>query len=193
MKDIKKQKEHLRNAIKERLSRLSEKDRQAESRSLCRRILAELPAEPSVLCAYLPMQSEADVSHLFEPLMEKGWKIYAPRFAGASFEFRQLATPDAVHPGKYGILEPLKSAPLLDPLDVRVALLPGLAFDRKGKRMGRGNGGYDKWLEQVRVINPSLEVWGIALDCQMVNEVPSEGHDQPVDVVATPRECIRPA
>lgn len=188
--DPSQQKQHLRNRIKERLAHLNEKDRQAESRSICRRILAELPAEPGVLCAYATMPSEADVSHLFPPLLEQGWKIFLPRFAGAGFEFRQLLAPDALAPGMYRIPEPPASAPLLDPSEATVVLLPGMAFDRRGNRLGRGNGGYDKWLGKVRRNNPSLHVIGVALDCQMVNAIPEEPHDQKVDAVATPRELI---
>ena len=138
------------------------------------------------------MPSEADISHLFEPLLQKGWKIFLPRFAGNNFEFRNIETPDALRPGKYGILEPYEEAELLTDESITIALLPGLAFDPMGNRLGRGNGGYDKWLDSAKKKNPDMKVWGTALDCQMVNVVPSEPHDRKMDLVITPRGVVTP-
>lgn len=187
---IRDEKENLRQRIKERALRLSEKDRQAESRSICRRIFENLPAGPLTVCAYAAMPSEADLHMLLEDLLNRGDKIFLPRFTRSHFEFRQLSSFEDLTPGRFNLPEPLPSSPLLNLKDVELALLPGLAFDRHGRRLGRGNGGYDRWLQDLRKVNPHALAWGIALDHQLVNDVPVEPHDIGVNAVVTPRELI---
>ncbi len=56
--------------------------------------------------------------------------------------------------------------------------------------MGRGNGGYDIWIQQQKNQNPDTQYWGVALDCQIVQEVPVEPHDQKMNAIVTSREII---
>jgi 5-formyltetrahydrofolate cyclo-ligase len=192
--DLRAEKESLRASLKERLKRLSPEDRERESRSLCKRLLQELPPEPGVLCVFYPMKgSEADIAGMFPELLARGWKLFFPRFEGAGFAFRRAPTLDALVPGMYGLMEPSRDDEKLSIEDVTVALVPGLGFDPAGGRIGRGNGGYDTWLRELRAKNPAAKVWGIALDCQMVTTVPREAHDRTVDLVVTPRGVIDPA
>lgn len=186
--DLRSEKDTLRHAIKERLKRLSPEDRARESRSLCKRLLEALPPEPGTICVFYPMTgSEADIKELFPVLLERGWKMFFPRFEGDSFAFRQAGSMEALVPGRYGLMEPSQDEESLGIEAVTLALLPGLAFDAAGNRLGRGNGGYDRWLKKLRAKNPAAAVWGIALDCQTVPHVPSEAHDERVDRVCTPR------
>lgn len=194
MTDIRSEKESLRASIKERLKRLSPEDRVRESRSLCKRLIAALPETPGTICVFYPMTgSEADIRELFPTLLKRGWTLFFPRFEGSGFAFRKAPTIDALVPGKYGLLEPTADEEKLSIADVDIALLPGLAFDAAGGRIGRGNGGYDRWLEELRTKNPKAKVWGIALDCQMVAVIPRETHDMPMDLVVTPRGIIDPS
>lgn len=137
--------------------------------------------------------SEADIREVFPVLLERGWKLYFPRFEDNGFSFRQVARLDALVPGRYGLIEPTKDETKLSNAEVTLALIPGLAFDAAGGRIGRGNGGYDTWLSELRTKNPAAKVWGIALDCQMVTTVPREPHDQAMDGIVTPRGFIDPA
>lgn len=194
MPDLRSEKEALRASLKERLKRMSDPDRERESRSLCKRLLQTLPAEPGVLCVFYPMKgSEADIRDVFPTLLERGWKLFFPRFEGAGFAFRRAVSVDALVPGKYGLMEPTGDDEKLGIADVTVAIIPGLGFDATGGRIGRGNGGYDRWLEELRTKNPSATVWGVAFDCQMVHAIPREPHDRTMDLVVTPRGVIDPA
>lgn len=185
------QKQHVRRSIAERLQRLSEKDRQAESRSICRRILEELPKEPLVICAFYPMKNEPDILPLLKELLKQGCDLYLPRTKGRAFTFRRVTSLAALVPGLFHFPEPPADAePLILP-DVRFVLVPGVAFDRTGNRLGRGNGGYDKWLRQLRSENDDAETWGVALECQLVYEVPAETHDERVDAIVTARGITR--
>lgn len=187
---IRDEKELVRTRIKERAVRLTENDRSAESRSICRRVLENLPAGPQTMCAYMPMRSEPDIAPLITELIALGHSVFVPMFTKSNFEFRQIHSLEDLIPGKFGLLEPLPSAPLLDNKKVTVALLPGVAFDRRGYRLGRGNGGYDKWLQSLRKVNPAARVWGIALEHQVTEKVPVEPHDEKVDAIVTAREMI---
>lgn len=191
--DPRSEKEALRASLKERLKRLSDGDREREGRSLSKRILQTLPPEPGVLCVFYPMRgSEADIRDLFPTLLERGWKLFFPRFEGAGFSFRRATSVDGLVPGKYGLMEPTGDDEKLGIADVTVAIIPGLGFDPAGGRIGRGNGGYDMWLRELRAKNPAAAVWGVALDCQMVTMIPREAHDQTMDLVITPRGVIDP-
>lgn len=192
--DLRSEKEALRASLKERLKRLSPEDRARESRSLCKRLLQALPTEQGVLCVFYPMKgSEADIAETFPVLLERGWKLFFPRFEGADFAFRRVEALGALVPGRYGLMEPTKDDEPLGIEAVTIAIIPGLGFDATGGRIGRGNGGYDRWLRELRAKNPVARVWGVALDCQMVTRVPREHHDQTVDLVVTPRGIIDPA
>lgn len=188
--DLSVQKARLREAIKERMARLRPQDRQAESRSLCRRVLEHLPADARTVAAYYPMPSEADIIPLLEELLKRGITVYLPRAEGKAFLYRKMESLEALKPGALRIPEPDEHADVLDDSTLDIALIPGAAFDRDCNRLGRGNGGYDIWLARLRKTNPDAKAWGIALDPQLTNAVPMQPHDQQMDAVITPRGII---
>ena len=185
--DPREQKAALRNAIKERLTRLSPKDRSAETRSLCKRILEELPAAPITLCAYSPLSDEADILALIGELFKRGDTVCLPAHEVGKLIFRTATSLDDLVPGDFAIPEPPHSSQQPEPAAIRVVLVPGRAFDRKGNRLGRGNGGYDVWIRKQRKENPETQFWGVALECQIVQEIPVEAHDAHVDAIVTAR------
>lgn len=184
------QKDHLRQSIKERLKHLPANERTAESRTLCKELLHALPKTAFVLSTYLPTPNEADVTDALKALLEQGCGVYGPSSIGQGFEFRQFASMDELIPGRFDIREPLRSNPELRLEDVDYVFVPGLGFDRQGHRLGRGNGGYDRWLAKLRAVNTKAKVWGIAFECQLTAEVPTEPHDQIMDGVFTARGLI---
>lgn len=185
--DLPSSKSDLRQAITQRISRLSPKDRTAESRSLCKRILEALPKEPSAICAYYPLSDEADIKSLLKDIPERGHTLYLPRKEGKHFVFRKMQNVESLKPDDFKIPAPSDDSPVLEDGDVAVVLVPGRAFDHKGHRLGRGNGGYDIWIRKQRAENPKTRFWGIAFECQVVQEVPMEGHDERVDAIVTAR------
>ena len=187
---IREAKAHLRQAIKDRLAHLNDKDRHAESRSLCRRILEALPEGQRTICAYFPLKDEADLRPLLKELLRKSHHVYLPRVEGGKVAFRRMESMEALEPGTWHIPEPPDSAPLLDSNDLDIALIPGRAFDGTGNRLGRGNGGYDIWIRKQRQENPKTQYWGIALEYQMTQEVPSEEHDEKMNSIVTARGML---
>jgi len=188
--DFAAQKDHLRQSIKERLKHLAPNERVAESRTLCKELLHALPKTPFVLSTYLPTPNEADVTDALNALFGQGCGIFGPSTVGQGFEFRQFHSMDELVTGRFDIREPLRSNPELKLEDVDYVFVPGLGFDRAGHRLGRGNGGYDRWLAKLRAVNTKAKVWGIAFECQLTADVPVEPHDQIMDGVFTARGLI---
>lgn len=184
------QKQHLRESIKERLKHLPMNERVAESRTLCKELLHALPKTPLVISTYLPTPNEADVTDALKALLAQGCQLYGPSSVGQGFEFRQFQSMDELIPGRFDIREPLRSNPELKLEDVDYVFVPGVGFDRKGRRLGRGNGGYDRWLQKLRAVNSKVKVWGIAFEFQLTDDVPVEAHDQIMDGVFTARGLI---
>lgn len=189
---IREEKAHLRQSITEHILRMPDKSRATESRSLCKRILENLPQGLLIIAGYAPLKSEADILPLLETLIERGDRVYLPVFTNNILTFRSCSGFSQLTPGALNILEPPESAPVIDPLELNIALVPGRAFDRSCHRLGRGNGGYDKWIRIQRQRNPNTKFWGIAFECQIVNDVPREKHDERVDNVITARGFVSP-
>ena len=189
--DLHQEKILLRERIAERMDHLSPQKREAESRSLCRRIKELLPAHTKTICAYYPLATEADIRPLLCELLQKKIHLYLPRFTSNTLTYHRVTDVDALVIGELKIKEPSGEAESLDPLSLDLALVPGRAFDRDGWRLGRGNGGYDIWIHSQRSLNPKTLFWGIAFDCQIAREVPHEGHDEKMDAVVTGRGLLQ--
>jgi 5-formyltetrahydrofolate cyclo-ligase len=176
----------LRTAIDERMKRMTDAERSAESRSLSRRLTEAIPAGTAI-CAFYPMRSEADITPFLEEVLRRGDPLYLPCFDSALI-FRQTTDLKALVRGKLGTLEPPEAAPeLTAPYSPLTMLIPGRAFDAHGNRLGRGNGGYDQWLNAEKDRRTSMRLIGVSLECQIVDKVPVESHDVRMDAVATAR------
>jgi 5-formyltetrahydrofolate cyclo-ligase len=95
-----------------------------------------------------------------------------------------------LRPGVLGIPEPLPSLPVALPESVDWALLPGIAFDQEGYRLGHGAGYYDRLLPELRL---DAVCWALCLDCQLVPRLPTEPHDMPLDGISSPGSTVRGA
>ena len=180
MSHISEQKTELRAAILERIQYMNEQARTAESRSIARRILEELPTD-SVICAFFPMKTEPDIRLLLTEIITRGQELFLPTSDGHALVMRR--TYDLAHliTSDYGIPEPASDAEKLDAHTPVIALIPGRAFAADGGRLGRGNGGYDRGIASHRSQNDQSRYYGVAFDCQIVSAVPMEEHDVPLD------------
>jgi 5-formyltetrahydrofolate cyclo-ligase len=93
--------------------------------------------------------------------------------------------PSALVTGAYGIREPAPDWPLVEPAAVDLVVVPGVAFDRHGTRLGYGGGYYDRMLPTIRAGNPAAALVGLAYGFQVVADLPGDPHDVPVDAIAT--------
>ena len=154
--------------------------------------LAVLPqfASAKALLSYVSKDNEVDTHGLIRQLLALGRQVCVPWFdtskqiygASALYDFDADLTA-----GKFGILEPGHGAarPVAG-RQIDAALVPGLGFDETGNRLGRGMGYFDLLLHEV----PGARI-ALAYDCQVLNEVPAEAHDAPVDFIVTETRMIR--
>lgn len=143
----------------------------------------------TVVASYRPIRGELDPEPLAQYLRETGCRIALPVVAGKRqpLMFRAYVPGDELAPGYAGILEPLPRADALSP---DVFLVPLLAFDRAGNRLGYGGGFYDRTLALARLCK-RVTALGLAYACQEIARVPQGLHDVRLDAVATEKEFIK--
>ena len=143
----------------------------------------------ATISGFWPIGGEIDLVPLLRALAARGHEIALPVVIGRDrpLLFRAWRDGDEMSEGLWGIREPLESAPEVTP---QVLLVPLLAFDRAGYRLGYGGGFYDRSLEGLRSRGPVTAI-GAAWAGQEVPAVPHDAHDQPLDWMLTERECFR--
>jgi 5-formyltetrahydrofolate cyclo-ligase len=139
---------------------------------------------PGTISAFLAMNGEVDL----EPLMARlpGWRWVLPRVeADRTLTFRDAATPRETH--SFGMGQPSDSGPVIAIHEIDVFLVPGLAFDWEGRRLGNGAGHYDRVLDAARSDSISI---GVCAPGHLVERVPTNAGDRRVDYVATEEGVI---
>lgn len=154
------------------------------------RQLSLLDAETNLL-GYHPHQNELNCLYFLRVWISEGRSLCLPRVAVDGITLEAMRVPDilAVRPGFRGIMEPDEERCAPVPMEeIDAVLVPGLAFDQQGRRLGRGGGHYDRLL--ARLPGDCVTI-GLAYDWQVVDSVPAEAWDQPVDWLATPTALTR--
>lgn len=174
-------KSRLRESALQARRRLAPDERHRASSAIVERLLG-LPSlrMARTVLLYAPMSEEADVSTAVAPLRERGMRTLLPRVRGDELELAAAGDLHALDAGYRGIREP--TGPSIDPEVIDLVVVPGVAFDPHGGRLGHGGGHYDRLL--ARLAPECLRV-GTCFACQVVPRVPREEHDEPVDIVLT--------
>lgn len=183
------EKELVRQEVRKRLDKLSEQARNQASTRACQLLASQAQWQQarSVLM-YAPMGGELDVWPLLEMALGLGKVVALPRYdaltnAYGAFQLKDLAND--LEPGRYGIREPKGQSTLLPLNRLDFILVPGLAYDLQGHRLGRGRGFYDRLLGAV-----CGTTCGVAFEEQIVRRVPVEPHDSDVNCILTPTRWI---
>lgn len=151
---------------------------------------AEAIPKQAAVSGYWPMGSELDTRPLLQMLHERGHRLCLPVVvrSGARLVFRLWQPGDELEPAGFGTQVPAESQPDVIP---NVLLVPLLAFDREGYRLGYGGGFYDRTLSHWREKRNILAI-GLAFAGQEMSAVPRGKHDQPLDMIVTEDEVIAP-
>ena len=146
--------------------------------------------EGAVVSGYWPLADELEPRPAMSRLAALSDPLALPRVQGRgrALAFHAWRAGDPLHAGPFGVMEPAAEAPLLQP---RVLLVPLLAFDCRGQRLGYGAGYYDLVLGDLRALSPEPLAIGLAFAAQEVDEVPAGPHDQLLDAVVTERAVHR--
>lgn len=179
----------LRKRVREMLDRIPPCERTAASRELCARLRqhAVWTSAKSVLL-FAPLPEEIDIWPLVEERWAEGKIVALPRFSTLTGDYTAAVVHDLANDlrtGKLGIREPLASCAGLPLNRLDLVLVPGVAFDLRGRRLGRGKAFYDRLLAGVRGTK-----CGVAFEEQLVAEVPTGAQDVFVDCIVTPSRWV---
>jgi 5-formyltetrahydrofolate cyclo-ligase len=178
----------LRAHIRARLEKISDAVRAVESIGLCERLTAQIPSAHTILF-FAPLPDELDVWPMLETALALGTNCALPFFDvekksyGAKL-LKNLAVDIVI--GKFGVREPAASCAEIPLNQFDLVLVPGVAFDWQGYRLGRGQGFYDRILAEVSGIK-----CGVCHDFQLLEKIPTEPHDAKVDFIFTPERGVR--
>ncbi len=142
----------------------------------------------TVISGYWPLADELDLRPSLEALDERGCRVVLPAMTGRDrpLVFRDWTPGDSLVPAGFGTLEPAASREARAP---DVLLVPLLAFDRQGYRLGYGGGFYDRSLAELRAVK-AVQAVGVAFSALQVEAVPRDANDQPLDWIVTEREVL---
>ncbi|WP_160683452.1 5-formyltetrahydrofolate cyclo-ligase [Clostridium sp. C2-6-12] len=149
--------------------------------------------EAKKIFIYISYASEINTKKIINKALKDNKKIYVPRteFKTRNMDAVEITSLDNLVQSTYGILEPSIEAPYIDPNELDLIVVPGVAFDRKGGRMGYGAGFYDRYFKKIKKENKNKIVkLALAYDLQMLDKVPMSEQDVPVDYILTENQFI---
>ena len=165
-------------------------DRDSMSRAIGENVLGlpELRA-PVELMAFLSMSDELSLDGFLQECLDAGHRVYSPKTLMKSRRMipLRLTSMTAIKNGAYGIREPAGDE-TIEPSGLDFVVVPAVAFDARGMRLGRGGGFYDRFID---LLSPDARTCGVAFSRYVLDEVPTEAHDRPVDMIVTEKDVIR--
>lgn len=172
-------KQVLRKEIREKKRAMTEAEIVSKSEKLGQLFIAsEAYRKAKTIYGYLPYNQEVRTVAMLQQALEDGKRVAVPKCYGDEMRFIYLDDLSKVEKGYCGIPEPIEDEPIADDKSALV-LMPGLAFTKEGLRMGYGGGFYDKFLAS----EPGHPTLALCYDFQMVEHIPTEDYDIPVDTV----------
>lgn len=182
-------KAELRQRIRGELGQLASADRASLSAQLCNSLTQQAAWQSArAVLLFAPLADELNIVPLVTQALAQGKTAALPRFSTESGDYVAAQVREVARdltPGRFGVLEPRPDCPVFPMNRLDLLLVPGVAFDLCGRRLGRGKGFYDRLLVQV-----TGSKCGVAYDFQIVPEVPAEPHDMRVNCLVTPTRWL---
>ncbi len=132
---------------------------------------------------HIAVRGELPTTAVLTAAWTAGKRVALPRMTASGMALHLVSQSTVLVTGQHGIPEPGADAPLVSPAELDLVLAPGIAFDRNGGRLGQGGGDYDRL---IAALLPTCATIGWCHPFQLVNRVPTEPHDQRVQLVITP-------
>ncbi|CAN5182752.1 5-formyltetrahydrofolate cyclo-ligase [soil metagenome] len=178
--------------MRERLAVVSESEQDIGSAAICGELSQiDIVNAAAVIVAYHPHGGEVGVAQLFWQWVSDGKRVCLPRMLNDVMEIREATRPEDLEPGHLGIIQPRGDCVKVALEEIEMVIVPGLAFDTAGRRLGRGKGHYDRFLAGIPAHVPRI---GICHDWQLrdasVIPVPTASHDQRMNWICTPMRLI---
>jgi 5-formyltetrahydrofolate cyclo-ligase len=188
--ELRSRKAALRSQIKARRARMSDTERSAAGRSIRDGVLSLPEAQMAgTIAAYMSVGTEPDTRGLVYALWKRGAYILLPLLLpDDDLDWASYEGPDSLAAGPRGLLQPTEPGRGVTAVaSADLVIVPALAVDRRGGRLGRGGGSYDRALARV---GPAVPTLALVYDDELVDNVPAGGHDQRVSAVARPSQGI---
>ena len=181
-------KRELRSRMRSVRAVLPASARDERSRAAAERVveLAEFVGAQTIV-GFSAIQKEIDPAALLSGARASGKRVGLPRVEEDLLVLHEFRDVSELEEGSFGVLEPLASAPVIAPSEVDLVIVPGLAFDVRGHRLGYGRAFYDRLLPHM---TKAFRL-GLAYDFQVVMELPDDEHDIPMHAVATDQRVLR--
>ena len=174
-------KRDLRRSISEKKRALSAREIEARSRALADRLFETAAyRQARSLYAYLAFNQEVRTRPIILRAWADGKRVAVPKVVGGEMRFIWITDFDELAEGAYGIPEPAGDGPVADD-ETALVLMPGLAFDAAGRRVGYGGGYYDRYFSA----HPNHTKIALCYGFQLVDAIDAEEHDIPADLVIT--------
>ena len=170
-------KRQIRRNVRAEIAKLSTDEKSTLSAQICSTLLhSQEVGDASVVALFISLTDEPETVEIIAELA-KTKRVVVPRIEGEEMNFYEIA--EGLAEGVFGILEPLSTTPV-EPSEIDVMVVPGVAFTQSGERLGRGKGFYDKYLSRKGFRAHTI---GICYPCQVVEHLPVEPHDKVMDEV----------
>lgn len=185
-----KNKSEQRTDIKAILSSMPSSDQTHQSQQLCTHITnSDFYNSSTTILAYASLPSEISLDPLINHALQNNKTVCVPAvdWDKKTMHPVQIRSLDKdLQIGRYGLRSPNSRCTPIPDAQIPLALIPGLGFDPSGRRLGRGAGFYDRWIESRLRFTEPLTLVGVCFDEQIVERVPTDPHDQIMDLVQTP-------
>lgn len=137
---------------------------------------------------YISTEEEVHTHELTKDSINSDKKVYVPKVTGSQLAVCPILAWDELKPGTHGVLEPCSVLDPANPEEIDLIIVPGIAFDQYGHRIGYGKGFYDSLLSLTKGVKI-----GLAFKEQITEKIPFEDHDIPVDFIITDEKIIKPS
>ena len=171
-------KKELRKAIKAKVAQLTPVEKTREANCVFNHIeQSDIFKNSKNIMLFASLPDEIPTHDTIERWADSK-NIYLPRVNGDDLDIIKYQ-PGTLHKGSYDIMEP-EGNNTVEPDVLDMIIVPGVAFDRQGNRLGRGKGFYDRFLAQTHAVTIA-----VCFDCQLVDHIPTEPHDLPAQFIVT--------
>lgn len=171
------EKRDIRKQILSLRKGLSKEVREEKSENICRRLYQmESLQQAKVVYGYMPIRGEVDIRPLLQRLLKEGKELALPRVCGDRMDFYQIVSFQDLEEGSFHVLEPKEYCRKIGADGFM--LVPGVAFDKRGGRIGYGKGYYDKYFASHK---QKLQKFGIGYTIQIIDTIPTTSLDMPLD------------
>lgn len=181
-------KNRIRQDLREKRKKISPQ-LYLEKSQMIRSTLESLPIYKAAkrLLVYISSSEEVDTIAFVKDCLAAGQTVFVPRVQGEKLVVCPITKWEDLEPGQYGILEPIEVIKDVNPSEIDLIIVPGIAFDKTRHRIGYGKGFYDTLLKTTK----GLKI-GLAFQEQILDKIPEEEHDVAMDIIITDQNILHP-